>query len=45
MVCLMYKLKDDPYMNIIVNEGGVWRPMTTPTDFPTGDLQGDFLDE
>ncbi len=45
MVCLVYRLKDEPYMNIIVNEAGVWRAMTTPADFPIGDLPYDFLDE
>ncbi len=34
VVCLAYRLKDDPYMNIIVNEAGVWRPMVLPADLP-----------
>jgi len=45
MVCLVYRLKDEPYVNIIVNENGVWRPMTEPDGFPIGDWDYDFLDE
>ena len=41
----MYTLKGEPYMNIIVNEDGAWRPMRVPGCFPIGDLQGDFLDD
>ncbi len=40
MVCLMYKLKDDPYMNIIVNEAGVWCPMITLDGFPADFAHG-----
>ena len=41
VVCLSYRLKGKRCMNIIVNEGGVWRAMLAP-DALSGDLPGDY---
>jgi hypothetical protein len=34
VVCLRYKLRGRPYINIITKEAEVWRPMVLPDDFP-----------
>ena len=38
VVCLRYKLQGKPYVNIIMKEDGVWRPMVVPADLPADSL-------